>query len=305
MARVYFDKKGRPQGLPTGQTEAKRYQTELYVDYDNLCNECKGHIYYTYNKACVKCAQVRACDLYSYLNGLMEFRGNTTFYYEVNGLFGVANRTVSFDFQQELDDLALLMYIVPPVSIEDAINKGETLWLTGDPCKKAGHYGIKTLDNKCYFCEEERNKSKPRVEARKKRENWYIPTEPCDQCGQKAERNVQDNRCRGCFVVKLSPRQEAIRAGKKWYTPTKPCRICNTLAERYVDNGTCKGCKPIPVVSETPESIMMKAQPDLIITKTDAISFGLKVFRTGKPCKRGHTGYRYVSTNNCIDCLKR
>jgi len=355
MARVYFDKKGRPQGLPTGQEEAKKYQTTLYIDYDNLCPECNNHVFYTKNNFCTKCAQIRACDLYSYLNALMEFKYDPiqrlyfTSYYEVNGLTGVANRLVPKGYEDELEELASLMYIVPPISIEDAIKRGETLWLTGDPCRKAGHYGIKTLENKCYFCEEERNKPKPRRDARKAGKQWYIPIEPCDKCGTISERNVRDNCCRGCSPLNPraearkkyqtwytpiepcdecgtiskrnvvnnrclgckplqpvnKPRVEARKNKENWYIPSEPCIECNTLSERNVQDNRCSGCVPIPVVSETPEQIMIKAQPDLILLKETAIALGMKVYRTGKPCRRGHSGYRYVSTNNCIDCLKR
>jgi len=309
MERVFFDENGTPQSLPAGQEGGKRYKSLLYADHINTCPECKGYVFYTINKVCLRCAQTRACDLYSYLNTLMEFvqgpDGWWTSYYEVNGRLGVANRPVHDGYRDELDELAKLMYIVPPRSREDAVRRGETLWLTGDPCEKAGHYGIITLSGECYFCEEDRKKPKPRADARKAGKNWYIPDVLCVKCNTIAERNVQDNRCRGCLVAKTSPRQEALKAGKKWYTPDTPCLRCNTIAEKRVDNGICRGCVPEPVIYETPENVMMRTQPDLILPKETAVALGMKVYRTGRACRRGHSGYRYVSTNNCIDCIKR
>jgi len=37
--------------------------------------------------------------------------------------------------------------------------------------------------------------------------------------------------------------------------------------------------------------------------RTDAAAAGLKVFNTGKPCRRGHNSDRYVSNGSCIACL--
>lgn len=31
---------------------------------------------------------------------------------------------------------------------------------------------------------------------------------------------------------------------------------------------------------------------------------GKKLYATGRPCKRGHLAERYVSTGNCVDCIK-
>ena len=54
----------------------------------------------------------------------------------------------------------------------------------------------------------------------------------------------------------------------------------------------------------TPESKLMADQPNIVLSRDEARALGLKVFRTGKPCKHGHTGFRYVSTKGCIKCLK-
>ena len=39
-----------------------------------------------------------------------------------------------------------------------------------------------------------------------------------------------------------------------------------------------------------------------ILTRQDALAQGLTHYFTGKPCKRGHVGARYVKTRSCIQC---
>lgn len=263
MSRVFFDKDGNPHQLPVGRENGRRYNKPRYEDPENPCPECGFIIYYTKNGVCWKCAQSRACDLYSYVRGLMTFEQGVDGWftsYKATGMYKpVGNRLVPDTYQPELDEVSLIFDLSAPTSRREAMEKGLKLWVTGDPCPKAGHYGIKTLENECYFCEEERKKPKPR--------------------------------------------QEAIKAGKTWYKPDAPCKHCNTLSERNVHTGACKGCRPVKEKS-TPESLMMKDHPDLIIQKDAAKRLGLKVYRTGDKCKYGHTGFRYVSTNGCIDCKK-
>lgn len=127
----------------------------------------------------------------------------------------------------------------------------------------------------------------------------------CTKCGGLRLCRVDNGRCISCMVTQLSPRQRAIKDGKQWYIPTTPCDKCGLLVERNVTTGACSNCISKGVDRRsTAESELMRAQPDAIITKKQAKTMGLKVYRTGKPCKNGHTGWRYVSTNSCIDCLR-
>lgn len=266
--RTYYDKNGKPDSLPTGQENGKLYRTLKYIDRENVCPECGGHVFYTKNNVCLKCAMLRACDLYSYVTGRMGIErgvdGFSTSYTPVNGFAPVGNRLITEEYRDELNAVAGLLDISAPVSIEESVRNGVDLWVTGDPCSKAGHYGIKTLENKCYFCELDRNRPKPRQEAIAAGKTWYRPLEPCGKCGKTAERNVHTGQCRGC-----------LPAG----TETNDKR-------------------------QSPDSKMMKDNPDMIISRADAIEWGFKVYRTGKPCNKGHNGFRYVSTNGCIDCLR-
>lgn len=54
----------------------------------------------------------------------------------------------------------------------------------------------------------------------------------------------------------------------------------------------------------TPDAMLMRDYPDTVVSKDEARDMGFKVYRTGEYCKRGHNGWRYVSTGNCIECIK-
>lgn len=148
---------------------------------------------------------------------------------------------------------------------------------------------------------------KSRDEARERGVELFISDNQCKKHGHIGLKNMS-GRCYYCETARnnVSPRQQAVKAGKKWYLPDTPCNRCNTIVERRVDNGQCKGCKSNGDKDGrvTAESQLMKEQPDLIMSRDDAKMMGFKVYRTGTECHKGHGGYRYVSTGNCIDCLK-
>ena len=133
----------------------------------------------------------------------------------------------------------------------------------------------------------------------------YVHYQGCNVAGHFGIMTVE-GECYFCKQEKNkpSPRKQAIADGKSWYIPINPCKSCGTHAERSVHNGQCKGCDGELDQRETPDSLMMKASPDLVISRSDARDHGFKVFRTGKECRRGHNGYRYVSTGSCIECLR-
>ena len=41
-----------------------------------------------------------------------------------------------------------------------------------------------------------------------------------------------------------------------------------------------------------------------IISRSEAKALGLKEYYTGKPCKHGHIAERYVSTRQCVECMR-
>jgi formamidopyrimidine-DNA glycosylase len=88
--------------------------------------------------------------------------------------------------------------------------------------------------------------------------------------------------------------------GQKWYRPKKPCPRCGLMVKKPTSNGKCPGCT---LREET--WIMIKNAPDMVISSDHARKLKLQVYRTGKPCRNGHTGFKMISTNDCIDCLKK
>lgn len=142
------------------------------------------------------------------------------------------------------------------------------------------------------------------AEAQAMKLNFYWIPQPNKYCGHPGK-VLLNGKCWFCRRDKdNSPRQKAIRQGLKWYMPKSddPCPSGH-IALRRVDNGKCKACAEVAVQrSETGEVPMHKQFPDMILTRDAARSLGMKVYRTGDPCRRGHRAWRYVSTGGCLDC---
>ncbi len=137
---------------------------------------------------------------------------------------------------------------------------------------------------------------------------YTVSIEACKQHGHIGVKRL--GKCQECYTIKNepSPRQAAIALGEKYFLPRNPCPRCHTIAPKRINGSVCTGCINTDVTltdgRETPDTIMMRDDPTMIISKIDADDFGFKVYRTGNPCRKGHNGWRYVSTGNCIDCLK-
>jgi len=189
----------------------------------------------------------------------------------------------------------------------DARNNGKIWYTPLTPCRKCGEMALRRVsDNRCSACSPLLDTNVPRALARSFGQKWYIPEDPCPRCGKIVRHRVNDDKCNGCYPAMTdrdteSPRQAALRAGKKWYVPKDPCPRCGMIADRRVSDGQCQGCVP-QLDRET--SIMMEAAPDMVVSRDDARRLGLKVYRTGDACQRGHRGFRWVSTGGCIECLK-
>lgn len=129
---------------------------------------------------------------------------------------------------------------------------------------------------------------------------YWIVTEGT-HCGHVGKRTI-DGKCWECVTGRaLRPRQVALRTGAIWYTPAAgdECSMGH-LAPRRVANGSCKECEEMgKPVAEVP---IYESCPDMVISYEDARGLGFKYYRTGEPCKYGHTGWRYISTRGCMDC---
>lgn len=132
--------------------------------------------------------------------------------------------------------------------------------------------------------------------ARLMNQEIYYTHLPCKKCGHPGTWTL-NGKCAIC--TKGSPRQEALRHGAKSYVPLEPCPKCGKIAEKLVASGACTGCKP---PAEKPYYRMF---PDMLLSYEDAKAAKLVAYRTGKPCKYGHTGWRWVSTRGCLTCQGR
>lgn len=142
------------------------------------------------------------------------------------------------------------------------------------------------------------------VDLAKSDPDFKIGINPCKQKGHYDIKYL--GKCYQCQQAKLqpTPRQQAIAKGEQWYTPEQACPKCGERAQRNVNNGTCRGCVPERPTRESATTVMMRTNPDMVISREDARSLDMTVYRTGEACSRGHEGWRYVSTGNCIDCLR-
>lgn len=161
----------------------------------------------------------------------------------------------------------------------------------------------------------------------------YKDANGCPDCGLSHPkcRSTATDKCIGCFWKAsdaqwqawlsgapgrpepfITSTDEAIAAGVTWkYEP-----LCENGAHiRKTDLRTkrCLHCaeekRSLSAVHgdrrATESTIMAKANPDMIISRDDANLLGFTLYRTGEACRRGHKGWRYVSTGGCVDCRSR
>lgn len=265
---AYFDTSGKAHPYPVGLDRAKQLRSSKFMD-EKDCPECGKRVRYTHGQACVKCAQVEASDFYAYCVGAMHFE-----------YLGIPNPTVTY-----FHDWTKTHRPFGDRDVDES-------------------FAVRVREMRDLFPEDV---PASRRDATKKGVDIWVRPEACAKSGHFGIRNLE-GFCYFCdFERKTpSPRKLAIAAGKTWYTPTKPCPRCGTLAERNVHNGACKGCKPNTTTDgrKSPDVVIMENYPDMVIAREAAKRLGMKVYRTGEPCRRKHTGFRYVSTGNCIECLR-
>lgn len=156
------------------------------------------------------------------------------------------------------------------VELADAVTAGKFI-LGGEPCKTHGHIPLSVKGRPgCHHCD---TMGTLKQQAHDAGAEHYVVTSPCRGCGDHTLRNTADDSCVECGYIPYS---------------NKPERDRRTAAER----------------TETPDQVFMRENPDMVLGKDEAEMCGLKVYRTGNACRKGHAGWRYISTGNCIECLK-
>jgi len=341
MPKIYFFPDGTPSPNPTSYDTAIDHGKPRYDD-GLKCPECEAcSIKYTATKTCIHCARLTAMAYHNTLVAREPWPADRQHSEDMERAarvlgFDLDSEAVLAGNPQRAAALGDSFYIRleacrthghPGLTrVEDgdcwfcherkqnrrarseARKAGSTYYTPAVACAECGtHADRRVSDDRCLGCRPLlRISDEERASARRKGWTYYQPSEPCPECGEHAKRRVSDNRCRGCSPMgrdKSSPRQEAIARGEKWYKPIDPCPRCNTTAMRRVADGRCSECAGIDT-QPSADAVMMEQCPDMVLTRKEARLADLSVYRTGKPCKRGHTGWRYVSTGACIDCMR-
>jgi hypothetical protein len=55
---------------------------------------------------------------------------------------------------------------------------------------------------------------------------------------------------------------------------------------------------------ESPETILRRDFPDMILSREDARAMGFTQYHTGVPCKRGHDSWRFTANTGCLECVQ-
>jgi hypothetical protein len=228
-----------------------------------------------------------------------------------------------------------------PWSPDDALTNGYTRWMDRDGCPRCksegrgdGKKARYLKDNGCTFCltidahtlwpqwlqgdpgRPEPWSTHPDTSV-KKGLTWYYGSPShdvlCTHGPHLRKTSIATGRCLDCEegakyfkALTRGPRAAARAAGERTYVPVEICPSCGLIAPRNVMTDACSGCKTRRDDDgrRTPSQIFAEQFPDFIIDRESARGLGFTLFRTGEPCRRGHTGWRYVSTGNCLKCLR-
>jgi len=287
--KIFIKPNGSPSPHPVTKADALSFRKSKYDD-DEKCKVCKScSVKYTVNSQCVHCARLDAMHFYNLM---------------VVGVPWPEGYHITDEMREARN--AFPPDTLAPGNPSDAQRFGGSLWVRVEPCSKAGHLGVRKVNGGCWQCEKQSISHDPnRAAARQNGESVYTPTNECPKCRTRSERRVSDNRCLGCSPSGHDPNRAAARRnGDKTYTPTSECPDCGQKATRNVVTNKCYGCHPHDGRRSPETDQLIASNPTMVISRSDAKLLGFTAYRTGAACKRGHTGWRYVSTSACIDCMK-
>ncbi len=149
----------------------------------------------------------------------------------------------------------------------------------------------------------------------------YMDDQGCKICGtEHVGRYVADNTCVVCAmrdaseVWKLwkmgSPDRpeifptsaaEAVQKGVDYFYREQLCKGGPHFMQPNLKTGKCVACGKAKGQQSTDLATLF---PDMVLSKDEAAAVGSATYRTGLPCRRGHTGWRYVSSGACIACMR-
>lgn len=108
------------------------------------------------------------------------------------------------------------------------------------------------------------------------------------------------------MTTQIITRADARAQGLTRYFTGKPCPMGH-IADRYVSTFGCVTCTRIRSdARDAAKSAAFRSreQPAHVVARLAARANGLKLYSPGVECQRGHVGERYVSTNQCTECLR-
>ena len=245
MSKIFFHSDGTPSPHPVDKESARQLRKTKYNDriVCPVCGECS--IKFTVNDRCIHCARIEAMHFYNIV---------------VLGVPPTENIPITEDMLAAKAAYHASEYFAHPKSPAEAVEKNSPVWLRIEPCSKAGHLGLRSVNGGCWFCESHDSTPSPRQAARQAGEKWYTPIKPCPKCGTLEPRRVDNGECRGCIprsettlereataaMVRDCPdmvmsRKDARALDLKVYRTGNPC-INGHTGYRYVSTGGCLGC---------------------------------------------------------------
>lgn len=191
-------------------------------------------------------------------------------------------------------------------------------------CQKGPHMLAKHVTTgRCVGCTGDKNDPN-RAKARANGESTYPHYFPCPECNTHM-RKVSNNQCVKCNPAKSRERsrEQALMEDNPlmvldiWQAREKGLNVYRTALRckrghkgwRYVSNSACLDCKNGVAESNQeyseemrPEESWLRANNRGTITRNEAIQCGFKLYKTGRPCKYGHLGFRRVIGGACVNC---
>lgn len=137
-------------------------------------------------------------------------------------------------------------------------------------------------------------------------DEFTLHAQPCKQYAHVRITSDKHHKCYFC-ETNSNAQEQADKEGNDKYVTRSKCGGCGDTALRHTSDSSCTECGYLPkraTGSKSEIAQFMEDNADMELSKEDAELVDMKIYRTGKPCSKGHTGWRYVSTGNCIDCIR-
>lgn len=262
--------------------------------HSNFCKVCKSNLCYTLTDQCSRCFQI----------GLQVWIDD----------WGKADQ----GYPCELF----------PDSVPVAISQGVDWYAerNATACPKGPHLQAKHIKTgRCVGCTGDKNDPN-RAKAKANGEAIYHHTFPCRSCATNI-RKTSSNRCVKCNPAKPRERseeqalmednpltlftyEEARAKDSKVYRTGERCSRGHK-GWRYTSSRACIDCKN--GVAETnreyseekrPEEVYLRNNNRTTLSRDVAVQLGYKLYKTNRPCKNHHVGFRRVVGGACVDCQR-